>query len=404
MVLNSSPGRLESPSDTDALLGGVRVLEVGTGIALSYCGKLFAQFGAEVLKVEPPSGDSLRRRGPFVHGHARTESSLLFQYLNTGKHSATLDHASDTGRDLLSRLVDGVDVIIEAREPGRGDIRLAGDLPLAASTILVSLTPFGEGGPYEEYLATELVLLALGGLLYLVGEEDQEPLRLGGYQAQQVQGLSAFTGALAALHVRELTGLGQRVDVAAQDCVASVEWKGGTYYQANGVIRRRGGSQGQWLILPCQDGVVAFVYQDTHWPAVKALMADPRLEDARFASRAGRLRHREELRGLLSGWTLARGKHDVYLAAQERGIPVGMVADVAELIASPQNQQRHFFQTVDHPSTGPVLHPGPPVTVDGVRPMTRRAPLLGEHNATIYGEQMGIPSRAIDGLRERGVI
>jgi crotonobetainyl-CoA:carnitine CoA-transferase CaiB-like acyl-CoA transferase len=388
-------------------LADLGVLELGPAIAGAFCGKLLGAFGAEVVKVEPPGGDPSRRLGPYAGDRPELERGLPFLYLNTDKLSVTLDPECPTGRALLRRLVASADVVVESLGPGRLE---ALGLPygalaaLAPGVILTTISDFGGDGPYVDYLGGELVLLALGGLLNMVGEPEQEPIRLGGYQAQYVSGLSAFTGTLAALHARDRTGAGQQVDVTVQESVAFVEWKSSIYYQANGKLRRRGGRDAQWTVLRARDGFVAFVYQDDNWPGVVELIGDPRLADERFRTRAGRLAAREELRGILEGWTEPRAKLDVYHTAQAHGIPTGLVADVADLLASPQYAERHYFETVDHPSTGAVEYPGLPCSLDGARPSPGRAPLLGEHNRAIYGDRLALGTDELLRLRERGVI
>jgi crotonobetainyl-CoA:carnitine CoA-transferase CaiB-like acyl-CoA transferase len=388
-------------------LADLRVLELGSSISGAFCGKLLAAFGAELIKVEPPGGDPCRRLGPFAGDRPELERSLPFLYLNTGKLSVTLGPESASGRVLLGRLASDAQIVLDSLGPGRLEAlglpyaQLAG---LSPGIVLTSIADFGSDGPYRDYLGGELVLLALGGLLNMIGEPEREPLRLGGYQAQYVTGLSAFTGTMAAIHERDATGRGQRVEVSAQESVAFVEWKSGIYYQADGQLRRRGGRKAQWLVLRCRDGFAAFVYQDEHWPGVRDLIGDDRLADARFDTRAGRLAHREELRPLLEAWTAQRPKTAVYHQAQAAGIPVGMVADVADLVASPQYAARGFMATVDHPATGPAQYPGAPCTLDGDRPAPRRAPLLGEHNPAIYLDRLGLTTTEAVGLRERGVI
>jgi crotonobetainyl-CoA:carnitine CoA-transferase CaiB-like acyl-CoA transferase len=299
------------------------------------------------------------------------------------------------------------DVVLDGL--GRGELDGLGlayaDLAAQApGLVLTAITSFGDDGPYCDYLDGELVLMALGGLLNMVGEPELEPLRLGGYQAQYVTGLSALTGTLAALFARDFSGLGQRVEVSAHESVAFVEWKSGIYYQSNGQVRRRGGREAQWVVLRCRDGFVAFVYQDEDWPGVIELIQDPRLEEPRFALHAERLAAREELRAIFEQWTLHRQKTEVYHAAQAHGIPVGMVADVADLVASPQYAARDFFQTIDHPATGAVAYPGLPSAFDGVRPVSGRAPLLGEHNRAIFEERLGLTPAELAGLQAVGVI
>jgi crotonobetainyl-CoA:carnitine CoA-transferase CaiB-like acyl-CoA transferase len=137
---------------------------------------------------------------------------------------------------------------------------------------------------------------------------------------------------------------------------------------------------------------------------VVELIQDPRLEEPRFALHAERLAAREELRAIFEQWTLHRHKAEVYHAAQAHGIPVGMVADVADLVASPQYAARDFFQTIDHPATGAVAYPGLPSAFDGVRPVSSRAPLLGEHNRAIFEERLGLTPAEVAGLQAVGVI
>src|SRR5439155_23693977 len=152
------------------------------------------------------------------------------------------------------------DVVLDSLGPGRLEEHGLGYAELGQrepGLVLTSISPFGSEGPYRNYLDGELVLLALGGLLNMVGEPEQEPLRLGGYQAQYMTALSAFTGTMAALFERDESGCGQRVEVSAHESVAFVEWKSGIYYQANGRVRQRGGREAQWLVLPCDDGFAA---------------------------------------------------------------------------------------------------------------------------------------------------
>ncbi len=271
---------------------------------------------------------------------------------------------------------------------------------------MVSISPFGDSdtGPYRQYVDSELVVLALGGLLNMVGSPDREPVRLGGYQSEYQAGTAAFTGLLAALHSRDLDGLGQRVEIAAQETVAFTEWKSAIYYQATGQLRQRGGVLSQWVVLPCSDGFAAFVYQDGDWPRVVTLIQDERLADDRFLTRRGRLTFADELRGYLQAWTCQRTKLEVYHTAQANGVPVGMVADMADVLDSPQYRDRQFFDRIDHPSTGIAEYPGLPVRFNGERPRTTRAPLLGEHNRAVYERRLGFDEQTVTRLRERGII
>jgi crotonobetainyl-CoA:carnitine CoA-transferase CaiB-like acyl-CoA transferase len=388
-------------------LSDVVVLELGSSIAAAYCGRLLAAFGATVIKVEPPDGDPMRAMPPFAANVRGPEASLSYMYLNGGKQGITLASGSASGRGLLAGLVANADVVLDAMGPG---VLPAQGLPFAQisalnpATILMSITPFGNDGPYRDYVASELVLLALGGLLKLVGRVERTPIRLGGYQAQYQGGLAALAGTLAALHARALTGRGQEAEVAVQEAVAFTEWKSAIYFQATKRLRMRGGEQSEWTVLPCRDGFLGFVFREKEWPNVKRLIDDPRLEDPRFASRASRLALRQELRGLLEAWSMTRTNLEAYHEAQAAGVPAGMVTTMADLLESPQYRDRAFFDEIDHPATGPIRSPGVPVLLNGQRPRAGRAPLLAEHNDAVYGERLGLDSGELARLRARRVI
>lgn len=407
MGIGSAPAVGERPAPVSPrFLSGLRALEIGASIAGAFCGKILAALGAEVIKVEPPEGDRFRRLGPFSGDRPEIEGSLLFLYLNTGKMGITLEPGSATGGELFGRLVAGADVILDSLGPGRlaalgfAYPKLA---ELAPGLVLTSISDFGAGGPYRDFRGGELVVMALGGLMHMIGDPQREPLRLGGYQVQYATALSAFVGTMAALHHRDNTGRGQQVEVSAQETVAFIEWKSGIYYQAGGQLRRRGGS-GQWMVLPCKDGFVAFVYQNKNWPAVVELLKDERLTEPRFATLASRVKHREELRSILESWTKPRPKLEIYHEAQAKGIPVGMVADMADVVASPQYAATAFLAAIDHPSTGPVQYPSFPCSIDGERSSVGRAPLLGEHSLTIYRDRLGLTTADVLRLREASVI
>ncbi len=359
------------------------------------------------MKIEPREGDPLRRTPPFADGVSDAESSLLFMQLNTNKQSVTLDLEPPLGRDTFRRLVAAGDIVVDSS--GRG--RLAG-LGLGAatftetspSTIFTSITAFGEESDYADYRGGELVLLALGGLLHMVGEPEQPPVRLGGHQAQYATGLSALTGTLAALLERDCSGLGQLIEVSVLESVAYTEWKSGIYFQHEHRVRRRGGRDAQWLVLPCSDGFVGFVYQDEDWVHVQELIGDPRLADACFATRAGRLKQRQDLGHTLARWTRQRTKLEVYHQAQARHIPVGMVATIADLMVSPQYQERRYFEPIEHPRTGAARYAGIPATLDGDRPALRRAPLLGEHNEQVYRDVLHLDADHLARLRAHAII
>jgi len=213
----------------DLPLSGFTVLELGEGVSAPFCGKLLADYGADVIKVEPLEGDPARRHGPFPDsatgvGLPHPEKSALFLYLNTNKKGVTLDFSTASGARLLRRLVEEVDVLVENQPPG-----LLEELGLSfrelarlnPRLLMVSVKPFGEG-PYGRWKATNLTSFASGGQMYLTGDPDREPLLSGGYQAEYQAGLNAFAATLAALLGLAVMEVGQHVEVSAMECQACV--------------------------------------------------------------------------------------------------------------------------------------------------------------------------------------
>jgi crotonobetainyl-CoA:carnitine CoA-transferase CaiB-like acyl-CoA transferase len=213
----------------DLPLLGFTVLELGEGVSAPYCGKLLADYGADVIKVEPPEGDPARRHGPFPDdrtgvGLPHPEKSALFLYLNTNKKGVTLDFSTASGARLLRRLVEEADVLVENQPPGRLEELALSYRELARLNprlLMVSVKPFGEG-PYGRWRATNLTSFASGGQMYLTGDPDREPLLNGGYQAEYQAGLNAFAATLAALLGLAVMEVGQHVEVSAMECQACV--------------------------------------------------------------------------------------------------------------------------------------------------------------------------------------
>jgi crotonobetainyl-CoA:carnitine CoA-transferase CaiB-like acyl-CoA transferase len=213
----------------DLPLFGFTAIELGEGVSAPQCGKLLADYGADVIKVEPLEGDPARRHGPFPDGPGAVglphpEKSSLFLYLNTNKKGVTLDFSTVSGARLLRRLVEEVDVLVENQPPGRLEELGLSYRELARLNprlLMVSVKPFGEG-PYGRWKATNLTSFASGGQMYLTGDPDREPLQNGGYQAEYQAGLNAFAATLAALLGLAVMEVGQHVEVSAMECQACV--------------------------------------------------------------------------------------------------------------------------------------------------------------------------------------
>ncbi|MBI4308470.1 MAG: CoA transferase, partial [Chloroflexi bacterium] len=228
-------------------LEGLLVLDLATDVAGPYCAKLLAGFGADVIKVEPPStGDPARSLGPFCGDGPDPERSVLFLYLNTAKKGVTLDLRTPEGARLLQELARRADAVVESFAPGFLESVGLGYGALRAANpglVLTSVTPFGQTGPYRDYQATSIVNYALGGHLYITGAPGREPLQSGGYASEYAAGFHAAIATMAALWDREERGEGQHVDVSIVECMAALHQWSDVLYTHNGVIKGRGGNR-----------------------------------------------------------------------------------------------------------------------------------------------------------------
>lgn len=394
---------------TSEALDDVRVLDLSEGVAGPFCTKLLAALGADVISVEAPGrGDRARSCPPFAGDEPHPELSGLFLYLNTGKRSVTLDLEQASGRAICKRLVaEWADIVIEDFAPGQLDAWGLGSEALEAErpgVIVVSVADFGQSGPYRDWEASDLTALALGGSLYIAGDEDREPLKIGGRPAQFYAGLSAFSGALLALHYRDASGgEGQHVDVSMLEGIATAQEYPGAAWAYKREIRVRG--PGHAPMFEVEDGWLGLMFPQARWPRFCELIGRPDIEhDPRFEGTRQRRDNMAELREIIAEWTEGKRKADLYHAVQAVQGPAGYVCTAPDLIESPQFIEREFFSEVDHPATGPLLYPGLPLRFGTVRPPLRRAPLLGEHNAEVYGELLGYGVAGLARMRGAGVI
>ena len=386
-------------------LEGLRVLELGTFVSAPYCGKLFAGYGAEVIKVEPPGGDIARAHGPFKDEKPDPETSALFLYLNTGKKSVELDVSSVAGREALLKLAATCDVVIENFRPA--DLRAIGlsyqDLAqVNPRLVLISVTAFGQSGPYADYRSNNLVAFAMGGQMFITGTQEDGPLKNGGYQADYQGGLNAFSAGMLAVLAAERDGLGQHVDISVQQCMAPLLEAGIPYYAYMGrwAGQRRGNHMASFIgIYPCMDGHLGIHVMPRNWkPFTDAIERPDMFDDPRFRTQSDRAQQNDELMGEFYAWAAGVSKRDVYARAGAMRAPITFVHTMADLLESPQLRERGFLQRIDHPVAGPAEYPGPPWWMGPGAWEAGRAPLLGEHTAEVLGS-VGVPKTAVESLR-----
>ena len=335
-------------------------------IATSLAGKIAADLGADVLKIEPPGGDPIRHAPPSLpHGE-----SALFQFLNTSKRSLMLDLANSAGRAALGKLLDKADVVL-FEEPAA-----VAELARASHATPVEIAAFPVEMDARARPVSEFTIQALGGLLHMVGEPERKPLKLGGHQACYAAGLTAFTGLATALAARDAGRKAPAVRVSLAEVMQWVNWKAASGADASGVSPGREGKQSEFQIVPCRDGHVAVVYTATQWPAMRNLIGNPRLDDAKFTNRAGRRRSVAELYEIIAPWFASKTRREIQAQAQAKGVPFGPIFSPAELIETEQYVARGFLAEVAHPRLGTLRLPQLPVQWNGRSFAPRPAPEL----------------------------
>jgi crotonobetainyl-CoA:carnitine CoA-transferase CaiB-like acyl-CoA transferase len=385
-------------------LDGLRVLEISRGIAASYCGKLLAEYGAEVLKVERPDGDPVRALGPFRRDRPRRAAGGLFFYLNTNKRSLTLNLKTATGRRILDRLVASRDLVVLGLSPGALDRlgltydALARDHP---RLVVTAITNFGLSGPYRDWQATELVLQAANGMMHLTGDPRREPLRFAQAQTELLAGVNAAGSSLIALASARRDGAGQLVDVSTLETVANTYHQFLTDYTFQGVVRTRG----VYDMFPCRDSfIVTIAGQSRTWTDYANFLGAPELLDPKFQTPAARARNGAELREIMARRLDARAPREWLVAAQAERFPSGIMQRVADLFTCPQLSVREFFERVADPELGEIRVPGRPAVLPQSPGRIRSpAPRLGEHNREVLTD-LGFSPDAQVRLRRAGVI
>lgn len=398
----------------DSSLEGLVVVDASEGIAGSYCTKLLAGLGAEVIKVERPgTGDPVRAMPPFKDDAPHIETSGVHLHLSMAKKSVTLDVTSASGRDLLRRLISSCDVFVESFTPGTLSALGLGyeDLSKAQpSLVMTSITPFGQTGPYSQYKGGELVEYSAGGYTYLTGLPDREPIKAGGSQAEYQGGLHGAVATMAAISLRSLTGEGDHLDVSITEAVNFTTRAMPAYLNGGQVYERVGArlleDQPTALypstILPCKGDFI-----HAHWcPAdpsfLGVLTENPRLSDPELwaTPRA----HAEEIDELLTAWLSQYDKFEAVKRAQELRHPFAEVLNPADVLEDPQFLARNYFWESSHPAAGTLKHLGGPFVMSETPWRQGLAPLLGEHNWEIYGGRLGLSREQLAILREGGIV
>jgi len=370
-------------------LEGVRVLDLSQGIAGPLAARLLGDFGADVIKLEPPHGDLGRTLPPLVEKGPVAERSLMFAYLNWNKRSAVLQTPEQ-----LEALVRTCDVVIESAKPqtpstwGLTPKQLMAWNPLA---VVTSVTDFGQEGPYAQYAGSDLVQQAMSGIMQISGQADRAPLKHGLNQAYLCAGLNATYATLAAFYAAQRDGLGDHVDLSVQECLASELVTCETYYSFMGAIQgRRLDVQDPLSGAPIQTRR-GYLAMQAGGPMPIATFADllrnEALRDVRFASNRQRAEHLEEVRALIQESVKDRDAKEIFLDGSKRRLLMGVVQTAPDLLVCEQLAQREAWADVAHPCGCTYRYPALLAKMSSTpTSVRRRAPMLGEHTQEILAE------------------
>ncbi|GAA3434855.1 CoA transferase [Kutzneria kofuensis] len=396
----------------DRLMTGIRVLELGNYIAAPTAGRLLADFGADVIKVERPTGGDELRRWRLVEG----DTSLLYRTINRGKRSVTLDLRSDAGRKIALELAAHCDVVLENFRPGTLERWGLGPDDLRAvkpDIVLVRISAYGQNGPYRDRPGFGAIAEAVGGLRELTGEPDRLPARTGVSLADSVAGLYAVIGAAMCLLRRERSREGGTVDVALHEAVFSLTESLLPDFEAHGVRRERLGGRMEGVApsnaYACADGrtVIIAGNGDSIFRRFMTVIGRPDLAaDASLATNDGRWARRDELDRAIGDWT---GRHDidaVLSALEDAGVPAGRIYQASDIASDPQYAERGMVQRFDLPGVpSPVGFPGVVPRIDDETTEVRwLGPDLGAHTREVLGSLLDLTDAQIDDLYAEEVL
>jgi crotonobetainyl-CoA:carnitine CoA-transferase CaiB-like acyl-CoA transferase len=399
-------------------LEGVRVIEWGQAVSAPYCAKLFADYGADVVKVEAPgSGDIARQWGPFPQDRAHPEQSGLFFFLNTNKRGVTLDIRTRRGRDLFLQLLGQADVFIENNPPQQMREWQLDYATLAAvnpNLVMISITPYGQTGPYSEWHGCDLNAFHLtGASSRYCGRPDEAPLEHGTFSADFFGATTAAAWGLAAVFGRQRVGGGQHLDVSCAEAIAALFVgsqniggcaQDGKFDRRTGVGMSLGAPA---TILPCKDGHAwILALEAAQWNGLARVMGNPEwMQMEMFQEMLVRAQNADAMYPLIEQWTMEHSKWEIMERCQAEGCPVTAVFTVAEAAEHPHLKERGYIVELEHPVLGRIRDLGPPFKLPECPAGPRQpAPLLGQHNAEIYGTLLSLSSDDLARLRSDGVI
>ena len=417
------------PDGINFLLAPYRVLDLTDERGL-LAGKILADLGADVVQIEPPGGNPARNIGPFYGDDPQPEKSLFWWAYAANKRSITLDLEQKDGQALLKKMVGEAAFLVESFTPGYLDtLGLGYDLlaEINPKLVMVSITPFGQDGPYSNYQATDIVGMALGGFMYLTGDDDRAPVRISFPHFYLHGGAAGATAAMLAHTYRITSGQGQYVDVSCQQAVAKTLahapqiWDiEGAILKRMGVYRQTSGENRVRINWPCKDGYVNYMVQGGSVAYSTRALLEWMKEDSfdtadldaidweKMGYGAITPELMDQLGGPLGDFFKGHTRAELVQGSLDRRILLFPVATPSALQDHPQLEARGYFKELEHPELGAtVQYPGAFVkSGDGedIAGIYRRPPLIGEHNTVIFQGELGITGSELESLKRSGVI
>ena len=392
-----------------SLLSGVTILELGQVIAGTYGGTILADMGAEVIKIEPFTGDAARNA---TIAPLRGESSIHL-FMNRGKKSVVLDLKSPEGLEIFYSLVDQADAVIDNFRPGvmaRLGIDHESLKKRKPSIITASVTGFGETGPERDRPAFDLVIQAFSGHVDITGHPDAPPARVGIPIADLAGGIFTCISVLGALVGRGLHGDGHHADVAMLDSLVSMlTYDAVGFLNGSGEVSRQGTAHAHmvpWQAFEVKDGFVVLAVRDEKfWRNLCDAVGRPDLkDDPRTANNGARVANRQFLVELLEKVFITRTKDEWMAILDEFDIPAAPVNDFAGIFADAQVEAREMVKTYEHPTLGEIRYPPSPMKFSDWEFPNTPAPMLGEHTREVLLNRLGFSSEDIDRLTAGGVV
>ncbi len=392
-------------------LEGVTVVDLGQIYNGPYATFLMAMAGARVIKVEPPNGDNMRRRGE-VGG-----AMLPFAMLNSNKEFVRLNLKSERGRDLLRAMVRKADILLENFAPGVMDRLGLGPkalLEVNPRLIYAAGSGYGWSGPYRDYPAMDLTVQAMSGVMSITGYPDRPPVKAGPAICDFFGGVHLFGAVMAALYEREVTGQGRFVEVTMLEAVyASLSSALGLYHGSGGEApprtgnRHSGMAEAPYNVYPTKDGYIAIIcVSEVHWRSLlTAIGREDLQDDPRFGSLKERVTRIEEVDRMVSGFTGQYVKEELFQILLRHRVPCAPVRELPEVVADPHMHARGSLKRVDHPLLGPVVLPTGPLHFEGAPPKELQpSKEMGADTDSVLGDWLGLSAEELASLHEEGVV